>query len=346
MSAEVFNSTPLPLMLTWRRLNVGQLGSLDRSSRAWPAGSIELRAQGAPRNSPPLGVLGITEGQTEFTIRPDNLRSAPADGTGPVTVVFENDCGSYVDISKLDPDGTARLVAPSVAPGARSEFQGHPQQLWAVRSTFAGELLDLVSLDDSPTQIRTIDQEYLKRSAERVPLPSPLPAVPSVSLIGGVRERPRPESREYILISQQENQERPRFNTRKRVVTRSVQVAGVKLVWSSLDKDSLVMPLQGAGVLDLDAIDMYADTVPSPRRCASPVPRSRSTPGDWSSPATDRSTRRRSGTPVRRGPAGTTTKGRSGGAKNKPTYRAENGLPGEPAGDIRVLVSSVKVPPG
>ncbi len=346
VSAEVFNSTPLPLMLTWRRLNVGQLGSLDRSSRAWPAGNLELRAQGAPRNSAPLGVLGITEGQTEFTIRPDDLRSVPADGTGPVTVVFENDSASYIDISKLEPDGTAHLVAPSVAPGARSEFQGHPRQLWAVRSTFAGELLDLVSLDDSPTQIRTINQEYLKRSAERVPLPSPLPAVPSVSLIGGVRERPRPESREYILISQQENLERPRFNTRKRVVTRSVQVAGVKLVWSSLDKDSLVMPLQGAGVLDLDAIDMYADTVviSSPLR----FPGTKVTiharrlefTGDGSIDTT----------PIGHAGAARSSrhddKGRAVDAKNNPTYRAENGLPGEPAGDIRVLVSSVKVPPG
>ena len=346
VSAEVFNATPLPLMLTWRRLNVGQVGALDRLSRAWPTGAVELRAQGAPRNSAPLGVLKVAEGQTEFTIRPEDLRSAPADGLPPVAVTFVNDTAGYLDLFTVDADGATHRLPDSIAPGARSEVQGRSQQVWAVRSTFTNELIDLVWLDDSPVQTRTVTNAHLARVAEALPLPSPLPEVPAVTLIGGVRERPRPESRDYILVSQQENREKARFNTRLRVVTRTVQVAGVKLVWNSLDKDSVLMPLQGPGVLDLESIDMYADTVviASPLRFPGTDVTIHARRLEFTGDGQIDTTPMGHAGPARSGKHD--DKGRPVDAKSKPTYRAVDGLPGEAAGDIEVLVSSVTVPPG
>ncbi len=343
--AEVFNATPIPLRVSLGEDILARLAPLGRVRRDWPADQpLDVSPDGP--GAPPVGGLRVVAERPEITIRVSDLCS-PRFGDAPtVSITVTNATAVYLDVWRLNNDGTAHVAAGGIAPGDRRELTGTGFSLWPVRATFTDELVDLLALDATPRQERTITDAHLALVAEQLPLPSPLPQIPTVSLIGGIRERPRPESRDYILISQQDNREQPRFNTRHRVVTRSVQVAGVKLVWDSLDKDSVVMPLQGTGVLDVEALEMYADTVviASPLRFPGTHVTIHARHLQFTGDGSVDTRPIEHAAPARSGRHD--DKGRPVDGKGKPTYRAADGLPGEPGGDIRLRVSRVSVPPG
>jgi hypothetical protein len=116
-------------------------------------------------------------------------------------------------------------------------------------------------LGPEPFQTLRITGAYLAREAETCPLPSPLPPIQSVALVGEVSKPPRPESRDFIVISEHDNLEKARFNTRPNGATRTVRIAGAKLIWDKLDDQYGLMSYQGEGAVDLEALEIYADHV-------------------------------------------------------------------------------------
>jgi hypothetical protein len=250
-----------------------------------------------------------------------------------------------VDVYGVDEAGSASLAASAVPPGGQHQQQSHPGAVWAVRATFTDELEGMFVLGVEPAQVLSVTGGFPSELAESAPLPSPLPAIENVALVGGERERPRPESRDYIVISEHDNLERARFNTRSRVATRTVRIAGAKLIWDRLDDRYGLMSYEGEGVLDLEALEIYADhvVIASPLRfprtnvtiCARQLEfkgdgQIDTTPIAHLAPA--RSRFHSDGVPA--------------DEKGTPTYQAADGLPGEPGGDIAVFAQTLTLPPG
>src|SRR4051812_10116291 len=66
--------------------------------------------------------------------------------------------------------------------------------------------------------------------------PDSLAAVKArAQVLGARRKRPNPESKDYIQIAEYERFEKGMFNTRANAVTRSIEIAGVVLIWDELD---------------------------------------------------------------------------------------------------------------
>ena len=80
-------------------------------------------------------------------------------------------------------------------------------------------------------------------------------------VVGERRTRPRPESRDYIHIAAHVSAARETFNTIAGQTPRRVEIAGVRLIWDRLDDSGGLMAYQGEGVLDLEALTLYADQV-------------------------------------------------------------------------------------
>jgi hypothetical protein len=344
-SIEVFNASPVDVVVWSNGSVVGEVPSLQRVEQAWPAtGSVEVRPANVGPGVAPVRVLQRAAVGAEAVITPGDFRSVRLDGAA-VSAVFVNDTGAYVDVYGVDEAGSASLAASAVAPGGQHQQQSHPGAVWMVRATFTDELEGMFALGDEPAQVLSVTGGFPSELADSAPLPSPLPAIENVALVGGVRERPRPESRDYIVISEHDNLERARFNTRSRVATRTVRIAGAKLIWDRLDDRYGLMSYEGDGVLDSEALEIYADhvVIASPLRfprtnvtiCARQLEfkgdgQIDTTPIAQLAPA--RSRFHSDGVPA--------------DETGKPTYQAADGLPGEPGGDIAVFVHGLKLPPG
>jgi hypothetical protein len=344
-SIAVFNASPVDVVVWSNGSVVGEVPSLQRVEQAWPAtGSVEVRPANVGSGVSPVRVLQRAAVGAEAVITPGDFRSVRLDGAA-VSAVFVNDTGVYVDVYGVDEAGSASLAASAVAPGERHQQQSHPGAVWIVRATFTDELEGMFVLGAEPAQMLSVTGGFPSELADSAPLPSPLPAIENVALVGGVRERPRPESRDYIVISEHDNLERARFNTRSRVATRTVRIAGAKLIWDRLDDRYGLMSYEGDGVLDLEALEIYADhvVIASPLRfprtnvtiCARQLEfkgdgQIDTTPVAQLAPA--RSRFHSDGVPA--------------DETGKPTYQAADGLPGEPGGDVGVFVQGLKLPPG
>lgn len=335
MAAEVFNATPVDLQVWSEDKVLSDLPSLAHVSRSWPStSSLELRPKTAQRA---IGLLRPPTGaDARVTIGPGDLHSVS--GGGPVTATFVNNTNMYVDLYWVDWGGSQNRYAGPLAPGGRHDQGSYTDHVWSVRATFTGELLAMYVLGSEPTQTLSISGAYLAREAESCPLPSPLPPIQSVALVGEVRERPRPESRDYIVISEHDNLEKAQFNTRPKVATRTVKISGAKLIWDKLDDQYGLMSYQGDGVLDLEALEIYADhvVIASPLR----FPRTNVTiyarelefKGDGKIDTTPIAYKSAARSPNRTD-------------DDKPAnYQAANGLPGEPGGDLRLFVRKLTLP--
>ena len=344
-SIQVFNASPVDVVV-WSNGSVfGEVPPLQRVEKEWPAtGSLEVRPANVGSGVAPVRVLERAAVGPEAVIRPGDFRSVRLDGA-TVSAVFVNDTGVYVDVYGVDEAGSASLAASAVPPGGQHQQQSHPGAVWTVRATFTDELEGMFVLGVEPAQVLSVTGGFPSELAESAPLPSPLPAIENVALVGGERERPRPESRDYIVISEHDNLERARFNTRSRVATRTVRVAGAKLIWDRLDDRYGLMSYEGEGVLDLEALEIYADhvVIASPLRfprtnvtiCARQLEfkgdgQIDTTPLAHLAPA--RSRFHSDGVPA--------------DEKGTPTYQAADGLPGEPGGDIAVFAQTLTLPPG
>ena len=342
---QVFNASPVDVVV-WSNGSVfGEVPPLQRVEQEWPAtGSLEVRPANVGSGVAPVRVLERAAVGPEAVIRPGDFRSVRLDGA-TVSAVFVNDTGVYVDVYGVDEAGSASLAASAVPPGGQHQQQSHPGAVWTVRATFTDELEGMFVLGVEPAQVLSVTGGFPSELAESAPLPSPLPAIENVALVGGERERPRPESRDYIVISEHDNLERARFNTRSRVATRTVRVAGAKLIWDRLDDRYGPMSYEGEGVLDLEALEIYADhvVIASPLRfprtnvtiCARQLEfkgdgQIDTTPLAHLAPA--RSRFHSDGVPA--------------DEKGTPTYQAADGLPGEPGGDIAVFAQTLTLPPG
>ncbi len=343
MTADVFNATPIDLEVWKGGEALADLPSLAHVSRSWPiTAALELRPKAVQC------VIGFLRpsvaGDTHLTIGPDDLFSGP--GSGNVTATLVNNTNVYVDIYWVDYARNLKHLGGTLAPGEQYRCTSHAGHIFAVRSTFTGELLAMYVVGPEPTQSLSIDGAYLARKAAACPLPSPLPSVPSVALVGEVRERPRPESKDYIVISEHDNLEKAQFNTRPKVATRTVKISGAKLIWDKLDDQYGLMSYQGEGVFDLEALEIYADhvVIASPLR----FPRTNVTiyarelefKGDGKIDTTPIAYKTAARSPYR------TDDGHPANEKGEPTYQAANGLPGEPGGDLRLFVRRLTLPKG
>jgi hypothetical protein len=344
-SVEVFNASPVDVAVWSGGTVAAQIGSLQRAAVPWPpSGSVEVRPANAGPQVAPVRVLEHAAVAGEAVIMPDDFRSLHADGA-VVTAAFVNDTGVHIDVYGVDEAGSASLAASALEPGGRHPQQSHLGAVWIARATFTDELEGMFVLDGAPTQELTVRSGFASELDDSAPLPLPLAGIENVALVGGVRERPRPESRDYIVVSEHDNLERDRFNTRPRVATRTVRVAGAKLIWDKLDDRYGLMSYQGEGVLDVEALEIYADhvVIGSPLRfpgtkvtiCARKLEfkgdgQIDTTPLGCQSAA--RSPKQVEGIPV--------------DENNKPTYVAEDGLRGEPGGEIGLFVQTLTLPAG
>jgi hypothetical protein len=258
---EVFNASPVDVVVWSDGSVVGQVASLERVSQAWPErGLVEVRPVSVGAGGAPVRVLERSAVGTEAVIGPDDFRSVRLDGA-TVSAVFVNDTNVYLDVYAIEESGSAALAANAVAPGGRSQQESHPGAVWMVRAAFTDQLEGMFVLGVEPVQALTVTGAFSGRAAESAPLPSPLPPIEKVALVGFTRERPKPESRDYIVISEHDNLERRQFNARSKVATRTVRVAGAKLIWDKLDDRAGLMSYQGEQVLDLEGLEIYADHV-------------------------------------------------------------------------------------
>ncbi|HEY0138890.1 MAG TPA: hypothetical protein VGB85_32615, partial [Nannocystis sp.] len=154
-------------------------------------------------------------------------------------------------------------------------------------------------------------------------------------ILGERRARPRPDSRDYIHIAAHKALEAQTFNTIAWQEPRSVDISGVRLIWDRLDDNYGLMVYQGEGVLDLGALTLYADQViiRSPLRFPGTTvtihARELIFEGDGSIDTTPRRhLASKASTPLRK--------------DGLPTYVAADGAHGEPAGDIHLLIHTLR----
>jgi hypothetical protein len=340
-TTELFNTTPLDLEVWSQGAALAELPSYGRVSRAWPSTDLEVRTKSVPKA---LAVVRPNAQNPQIVLGPDRVRSL--DGGGSVSATFVNGTSIYVDIFWVDYQGAEQRYCAALPPGERFGQRSYGYHAWAVRSTFTGELLAMYVLGTEATQTVTIAGEIVARAAKSLPIPSPLPPIEKVALVGETRERPRPESRDYIVVAEHDNLEKAQFNTRTNVATRTVRISGARLIWDRLDDHYGLMSYQGAGVLDLEALEIYADhvVIASPLR----FPGTRITiyarelefRGDGAIDTTPiaYTTRARS--------AKRTNDGHPADDKGEPTYKAANGRPGEPGGDILLFARKLTLPRG
>ncbi len=169
-----------------------------------------------------------------------------------------------------------------------------------------------------------------------VPPKTLLEVVKQSEALNSLRQKPDPSSRDYIHISEHPSSVKEQFNTIEQE-TRRVEIVGVHLIWSETENDYGLMTYQGASVLDIKELTMYADTV----TIASPLrfPGTKVTiysrelkfeqegcidtsPCEWSTPAYE---------------------AERNGIYPK-DYQCANGQNGEHAGDIWLYVNSINFP--
>jgi hypothetical protein len=311
----------------------------DVSSSEWPIADLDVRRKDSQWS---VATLQTNSVEGHLTLRPNEMRSKSAGAQ--IRAVFVNDTSFYVDVIWIDAEGNEHAYAAGLAPGAQhdqSSFAGH---VWIVRAAFSAELLDMFVLDAEPSQTIAIHDTFRRRSATLRPLPSPIGGVDNVALVGQLRERPRPESRDYIVISEHDNRERPGFNTRSNVVPRTIRISGVKLIWDTLDDRYGLMAYQGSGVLDLAALELFADhiVIGSPLRFPGTKvtihARELEFRGDGSIDTT----------PIaQQAPARASRRTKDAQGKDHPAdYQAADGLPGEPGGDVDLFIRTLTLPKG
>jgi hypothetical protein len=125
-SVEVFNASPVDVVVWSNGSVVGEVPSLRRVEQAWPAtGSVEVRPANVESDVAPVRVLERAAVGAQAVISPGDFRSVRLDGAA-VSAVFVNDMGVYVDVYGVDEAGSASLAASAVAPGGRHQQQSHP----------------------------------------------------------------------------------------------------------------------------------------------------------------------------------------------------------------------------
>jgi hypothetical protein len=151
------------------------------------------------------------------------------------------------------------------------------------------------------------------------------------------------------VTSERDNLERPIFNTRPNVVTRSVRISGYELVWDGVrDNEYGLMRFSGNSVLDMESLEKYADRVVIaaplrfPGSSVSVHARELEFVGNGSINTT----------PIGFGATaararyhlddGVTPADRNGNA----TYAPADGLDGQSDGDIGIFVNTLKLPTG
>jgi hypothetical protein len=285
------------------------------------------------------------------------------------SVTFVNSTGVYVDLSCIVPHAqpAEQPTGISIAPGGRHTItrlrsgiyylsrdpEPGPMAVgtelasaWLARASFTGELLAMFVPTPDLEQTFTITDAFAKRVADQFPMPSPLPPITSVSLVGDARQRPR--HRDHLVVVDAEHRARPIFNTRKNVVTRSVRISGVELVWDPVrDNEYRLLRFSGESVLDLEILEMYADRVV----IATPL----------RFPGTNVSIHARELVFQGDGridtmPIGLTTAARAeyhladgvtpADEAGKPTYKPADGEAGQPGGDIGLFAGTLTLPTG
>jgi hypothetical protein len=286
------------------------------------------------------------------------------------SATFTNSTGVYVELSCIVPGAqpVERPAGITIAPGgSHTVGRAHsplryvnrdpePEvpvrvgteigSAWLARASFSGELLAMFVLTPDVHQTFTITDTFAKRVAERFPMPSPLPPIQNVALVGDTRQRPR--HRDHIAIADREYRRRPTFNTRKDIITRSVRISGVELVWDPVrDTEYGLLSFSGDSVLDLEVLELYADRVVIaaplrfPGTSVSIHARELVFQGDGCIDTT---------------PIGFTTQARAkyhladgvtpADEQGEPTYEPADGEDGQAGGDIGLFVGTLTLPTG
>jgi hypothetical protein len=331
-AARIINVTPLPLFIAG-----------EQQVFLEPLKAIDIAC--SKQLTLIVSIVGPLPGITPFPISvgPDSIYTVDLDsfkgryvflGNPALLFAVRNDTNFAVDTYDLGTGSWRNRILP------KSTVQLYSAN-FLFRYAFAGDVVgialsglpqqNVVLTDEFPKAWREYERNAASRSPERL-------------LVGAVRTSPEPESSDYIRISERARRERSEpFNNLKNRPTRSVTISGATLKWKADNKT--LWPYQGAFVADLAEIEMVADrvVVSSPLR----FPRTRVIirarelvfEGDGSIDTT----------PMPHPKDACLEKD----AKGRPKFekdaagneilRGASGAPGEPAGDIDLWVSAVRV---
>jgi hypothetical protein len=344
MNVTIVNDTPLELRL---RLPPGNApATLKPYGRyEWPgkAGQSVLCQHDASKST--IAKFQLDDVTSSLHVTAANLRGATAKSRQsgrPVALEFTNTTDWRVDLFTLDDQGIEKMQHQGVPPSERvncAAVRTKERDVWVARASFTGELLGLHIVGGGPKEQFTI-------TAERRPnLPPLVAGYPNLETIGDVRETPGRESKQYIAISVRKLPPLPpkeSFNTQRNVVLRAVTVAGVRVTWT---KESGLLAYQGEGANDIREMVIYADelVVRAPIRLPGTnvriVARELVFAGDGCIDTTPVAllTKAESANKVKIGDVEVPAN-----AEGQPTWKGKDGEHGEKAGDITLIVGSIR----
>ena len=382
-SVQLVNCTPLFLTLYANGRRVIDVQGFLRTfpgDRWWGQGSapnlVEARPFGAPASAAAVW-RGAASGDGPTLIRPGALIGTNS-GNADFEVELINRTQLAAELVKIDANGTTRRVAV-LDPDARHRVVGRQYEVVMLRALATGEPLDVCVLDvtngvplpitarrqqwpeeawdappappasppSEPTPIPTPDVDTPVVAPEwGVPAPAGVPEGAKLQLVGGARPAPERDSRDYLVISSHVTGDRTHFNTRANVATRTVAISGMTLEWNTLKIGAGLMSYQGAGVLDVERLEIFADhiVIASPLRFpgtnVSIHARVLEFVGAGSIDTTPLSYTARAASTFH------TDDGHPANADGDPTYVAADGLNGDRGGDIELFIHTLLVPPG
>ncbi|MDN3687248.1 hypothetical protein [Cyclobacterium jeungdonense] len=294
-------------------------------------------------------VSGINN-EALFTIEPTTSQDeSPAfDIAMPIAlslqVSFVNKARRYVILYRKGAQGNEIPVTAPLAPNEVYSVVSLVGELYTVRGSFTGELLSVFLINSDINSPLVIDANFKEERGKEFPLPSPVPEIPTLTVIASDREKPNPRAKNYILISVKENHARRQFNTLKNLPTRTIKISGVELIWDLLNNESGLMNYQGEHVTDIESLEIFADRVviSSPLRFPGTevriFARELKFEGEGKIDTTPMAYKAQASSQYK------TKEGKPADKNNNPTYRAADGLHGESGGDIHLYVKHIKLP--
>lgn len=259
-------------------------------------------------------------------------------------VSFVNKANCYVMLYRKDVQGNEIPVTAPLAPNEVYSVVSLVGELYTVRASFTDELLDVFLIDSDLKAPLVINDNFKEEKEKEFPLPSPVPEIPTLTVIATDREKPNPRAKNYVLISVEENLARRQFNTLKNLPTRTIKISGVELIWDRFDNESGLMNYQGEHVTDIESLEIFADRVviSSPLRFPGTevkiFARELKFEGEGKIDTTPMAYKAQASSQYK------TKEGKPADKNNNPTYRAADGLHGESGGDIHLYVKHIKLP--
>jgi len=333
------NRTPLTLTLTRRNSQTATLDPLQAVPQSASAGEA-WTVSDASSQCLIRTVTFEREGRDSFTIGEEDIRSELS-GQG-VTVTYGNRTPYSIDLYRVLPDGDEQPFA-GLEPDEDTTDQAQAGQAVKARALVTQELVAASILGSAPTQSIEITDEFRRAWRTRLePKGVAGSGLTHPQLVEEVKRTEPPESTQYIHKSVHRCPLERQFNTLVDVTPKRVRISGVTLIWDrGADKYGL-MAYEGPGVLNLKALELYADRVVIrsplrfPRTDITIYARELVFEGDGSLDTSPLPFAAPAVSPYK------TDKDYPADENGTPTYRAADGRHGEKAGDIRLYVKRIR----